>query len=166
MSNVFVGYSNQKGDFDNGEYLGGDNYVLGVKNTYEKKGFRASITPMIGLNDLGVLDFDTDKVETKAANFLSEFGAINGKIDKKIGVEDRYLNISIDGTYGLQRFPEYLSKFTDGDLSVDESIEQLLSGDLKFHIQKLYQVILLLNLILELALKRNLNDTINITAKG
>ena len=66
---------------------------------------------MIGLNDLGVLDFDTDKVETKAANFLSEFGAINGKIDKKIGVEDRYLNISIDGTYGLQRFPEYLSKF-------------------------------------------------------
>ena len=26
------------------------------------------------------------------------------------------------------KFPEYLSKFTDGDLSVDESIEQLLSG--------------------------------------
>ena len=30
VSNVFVGYSHQEGDFDNGEYLGGDNYVLGV----------------------------------------------------------------------------------------------------------------------------------------
>ena len=33
VSNIFVGYSNQEGDFDNGEYLGGNNYVLGFKNT-------------------------------------------------------------------------------------------------------------------------------------
>ncbi|MCH2540623.1 MAG: hypothetical protein MK002_00025, partial [Alphaproteobacteria bacterium] len=166
VSNVFVGYSNQKGDFDNGEYLGGDNYVLGVKNTYEKKGFRASITPMIGLNDLGVLDFDTDKVETKAANFLSEFGAINGKIDKKIGVEDRYLNISIDGTYGLQRFPEYLSKFTDGDLSVDESIEQLLSGGFEVSYSETLPGNFVIKPYIGASLNRNLNDTINITAKS
>ena len=166
VSNVFVGYSNQKGDFDNGEYLGGDNYVLGVKNTYEKKGFRASITPMIGLNDLGVIDFDTDKVETKAANFLSEFGAINGKIDKKIGVEDRYLNISIDGTYGLQRFPEYLSKFTDGDLSVDESIEQLLSGGFEVSYSETLPGNFVIKPYIGASINRNLNDTINITARS
>ena len=129
VSNIFVGYANQKGDFDNGEYLGGDNYVLGFKNTYENKGFKASLTPMIGVNDLGVIDYDTDKAQTISNNFLSEFAAVNGKIKKKIATgEDRSLNISVETTYGLQRFPDYISKFTDGDLSVDESIEQLLSG--------------------------------------
>ena len=54
---------------------------------------------------------------------------INGKIKKKIATgEDRSLNVSVETTYGLQRFPDYISKFTDGDLSVDESIEKLLSG--------------------------------------
>jgi len=129
VSNIFVGYANQKGDFDNGEYLGGDNYVLGFKNTYENKGFKASLTPMIGVNDLAVIDFDTDKIQKISNSFLSEFAAVNGKIKKKIVTgENRSLNVSIETTYGLQRFPDYISKFTDGDLSVDESIEQLLSG--------------------------------------
>ena len=129
VSNLFVGYSNQKGDFENGEFLGGDNFVLGIKNTFEHKGMRASFTPMVGVNDLDVKDYDTDKVERITNNFLSEFAAINAKLNKKIGTGDEnYLNISVESTYGLQRFPEYLSKFTDGDLSVDESIEQLLSG--------------------------------------
>jgi len=84
---------------------------------------------MIGVNDLGVIDYDTDKVQAVSNNFLSEFAAVNGKIKKKIVTgENRSLNVSIETTYGLQRFPDYLSKFTDGDFSVDESIEQLLSG--------------------------------------
>ena len=129
VSNIFVGYSNQEGDFNNGEFLGGDNYVLGLKNTYENKGFIASLTPMIGLNDLSVIDYDTDKVQTVSNNFLSEFAAVNGKIIKEIVTgKDRSLNISVETTYGLQKFPDYISTFTDGDLSVDESIEELLSG--------------------------------------
>ena len=129
VSNFFVGYTNQNGDFDNGEFLGGDNFVIGLKNTFEHKGIKASFTPMIGINDLDVKDYDTDKIERITNNFVSEFAAINTKLSKKIGTGDEnYLNISVEGTYGLQRFPEYLSKFTDGDLSVDESIEQLLSG--------------------------------------
>ena len=129
VSNIFVGYANQEGDFNNGEYLGGDNFALGFKNTYENKGFKASLTPMIGVNDFVVIDYDTDKVQTVTNDFLSEFAAINGKIKKKIATgEDRSLNVSVETTYGLQRFPDYISKFTDGDLSVDESIEKLLSG--------------------------------------
>ncbi|HIA61061.1 MAG TPA: hypothetical protein EYN94_05555 [Pelagibacterales bacterium] len=78
---------------------------------------------------MGVIDYDTDKVQKISNSFLSEFAAVNGKIKKKIVTgEDRSLNISVETTYGLQRFPDYISKFTDGDLSVDESIEQLLSG--------------------------------------
>ena len=59
-SNVFLGYTSQYGDFDNGEFLGGDNFALGLKNVYEKGGFKTSFTPMIGLNDLTVTDLDTD----------------------------------------------------------------------------------------------------------
>ena len=69
---------------DNGEYLGGDNYVLGLKNTYRRKGFEASFTPMIGVNNLGVKDYDTDKVEVKTTDFMSEFAALNGKINTEV----------------------------------------------------------------------------------
>jgi len=77
VSNIFVGYANQEGDFNNGEFLGGDNYVLGLRNTYENKGFIASLTPMIGLNDLSVIDYDTDKVQTVSNNFLKYHEKIN-----------------------------------------------------------------------------------------
>ena len=67
-SNFFLGYTRQDGDFDNGEFLGGDNFALGLKSVYEKNGFKASFTPMIGLNDLTITDFDTDtltKINTR-----------------------------------------------------------------------------------------------------
>ncbi len=167
ISNLFIGYSNQEGDFDNGEYLGGDNYVLGLKNTYEHKGFKASFSPMIGVNNLGVKDYDTDKLEVKTTDFMSEFAALNGKINKKIGTgEDNYLNISIEGTFGLQRFPEYISKFTDGDLSVDESIEQLLSGGFQVSYTESLPGNFIIKPYFGVNLNRNLNDEIKITAKN
>ena len=167
ISNLFIGYSNQEGDFDNGEYLGGDNFVLGLKNVYEHKGFKASFTPMIGVNDLDVKDYDTDKVEVKATDFLSEFAALNGKINKKIGTgEDNYLNISVEGTFGLQRFPEYISKFTDGDLSVDESIEQLLSGGFQVSYTESLPGNFIIKPYFGVNLNRNLNDEIKVTAKN
>ena len=164
VSNIFIGYSNQKGDFDNGEYLGGDNYVLGFKNKYQNNGLSFSITPMLGLNELGVKDFDSIKVEKKVTNLLSEFAAVNGKIDKKIGTgEDRYLNISIDGTLGLQKFPDYLAKFTDGDLSVDDSIEQLLSGGFEVSYTETLPGKFVIRPYAGVTLSQNLNDVINIS---
>jgi len=164
VSNIFIGYSNQKGDFDNGEYLGGDNYVLGFKNKYQNNGLSFSITPMLGLNELGVKDFDSIKVEKKVTNLLSEFAAVNAKIDKKIGTgEDRYLNISIDGTLGLQKFPDYLAKFTDGDLSVDDSIEQLLSGGFEVSYTETLPGKFVIRPYAGVTLSQNLNDEINIS---
>ena len=167
VSNIFVGYSNQEGDFNNGEYLGGDNYALGFKNTYENKGFKASLTPMIGINDLAVIDFDTDKVQTVTNNFLSEFAAINGKIKKKIATgEDRSLNVSVETTYGLQRFPDYISKFTDGDLSVDESIEELLSGGFEVSYVEGLPGSFIIKPYFGANLSKNLSNQIKITADG
>ncbi len=167
VSNVFVGYSNQEGDFNNGEYLGGDNYVLGLKNTYEKKRFKASFTPMIGLNDLDVTDYESYGGQKISTNFLSEFAAINGKIKNKIETgEDRYLNISVEGTFGVQRFPDYISKFTDGDLSVDESIEQLLSGGFEVSYVEGLPGNFVIKPYYGLTLNKNLNDQIKIVADG
>ena len=128
-SNIFLGYSKHTGDFDNGEFLGGDNYALGLKNVFTKNGLKVSFSPMIGLNDLDITDYDSDSTAKVKTNLLSEFLAFNGKIDKEIKTgEDSSLNLSFQSTLGLQRFPDYLSSFSDGDLSVDEAIEQVLSG--------------------------------------
>ncbi len=128
-SNVFLGYSEHHGDFDNGEFLGGGNYALGLKNVFTKNGLKVSFSPMIGLNSLDVTDFDSDSSAKIKTNLLSEFLAFNGKIDKEIQTsKDASLNLSVQSTLGLQRFPDYLSSFSDGDLSVDEAIEQVLSG--------------------------------------
>ena len=128
-SNVFLGYTRQNGDFDNGEFLGGDNFALGLKSVYENNGFKASFTPMIGLNDLTITDFDTYTKSKIHTNLLSEFAGFNTKLGKEIETsEDGSLNLSVQSTLGLQRFPEYVSKFSDGDLSVDEAIEQVLGA--------------------------------------
>jgi len=164
VSNILIGYSHQKGDFDNGEYLGGDNYVLGVKNNYQNNGLSFSFTPMIGLNELSVKDLDSVKVEARATNLLSEFAAVNANINKKIGTgEDRFLNISVDGTLGLQKFPEYLSKFTDGDLSVDDSIEQLLGGGFEVSYTETLPGEFVIRPYAGVTLSQNLNDVINIS---
>jgi len=167
VSNIFVGYSNQEGDFNNGEFLGGANYVLGFRNTYENKGFLASLTPMIGLNDLNVVDYDTDKVQTISNNFLSEFAAVNGKIIKEIVTgKDRSLNISVETTYGLQKFPDYISTFTDGDFSVDESIEELLSGGFEVSYLEGLPGGFIIKPYFGANKNKNLSDQTKITARG
>ena len=42
---------------------------------------------MIGLNDLNVTDYDSDSKAKVKTNLLSEFLAVNGKIDKEIKTE-------------------------------------------------------------------------------
>ena len=84
---------------------------------------------MMGLNDLTITDFDTDTKTKISTNLLSEFAGFNTKLGKEIKTsEDGSLNLSVQSTLGLQRFPEYLSKFSEGDLSVDEAIEQVLGA--------------------------------------
>ena len=61
-------------------YGHGDFFIEFLYNI-EKKGFKASFTPMIGVNDLGVTDYESDGGEKISTNFLSEFAAINGKIN-------------------------------------------------------------------------------------
>ena len=162
-SNVFLGYSKHHGDFDNGEFLGGGNFALGLKNVFTKNGLKVSFSPMIGLNDLDVTDYDSDSTAKVKTNLLSEFLAINGKIDKEIKTSEAgSLNLSVQSTLGLQRFPDYLSKFSDGDLSVDEAIEQVLSGGFEVKYNEELGKGFIIRPYVGVSLNHNLNDNIDI----
>ena len=164
-SNIFLGYSKHDGDFDNGEFLGGGNYALGLKNVFTKNGVKISFSPMIGLNDLDVTDYDSDSGAKVKTNLLSEFLAINGKIDKEIKTsEEGSLNISVQSTLGMQRFSDYISKFSDGDLSVDESVEQILSGGFEVKYNEELGKGFIIRPYVGVSLNRNLNDNIAIVA--
>jgi len=166
-SNIFLGYTKQDGDFDNGEFLGGDNFALGLKSVYENNGFKASFTPMIGLNDLTITDFDTDTKSKIHTNLLSEFAGFNTKFGKEIKTSDKSsLNLSVQSTFGLQRFPEYVSKFTDGDLSVDEAIEQVLGAGFEVRYTEELGKGFVIQPYVGANLNNNLNNSIKITADG
>ncbi len=162
-SNVFLGYSKHYGDFDNGEFLGGGNFALGLKNVFTKNGMKVSFSPMIGLNDLDVTDYDSDSTAKVKTNLLSEFLAVNGKIDKEIKTSEAgSLNLSVQSTLGLQRFPDYLSSFSDGDLSVDEAIEQVLSGGFEVKYNEELGKGFIIRPYVGVSLNHNLNNNIDI----
>ena len=166
-NNIFLGYTKQDGDFDNGEFLGGDNFALGLKSVYENNGFKASFTPMIGLNDLTITDFDTDTKSKISTNLLSEFAGFNTKLGKEMKTsEDSKLNLSVQSTLGLQRFPEYLSKFSDGDLSVDEAIEQVLGAGFEVRYLEELGKGFIIQPYIGANVNSNLNNSIKITADG
>ncbi len=166
-NNIFLGYTRQDGNFDNGEFLGGDNFALGLKSVYEHNGFKASFTPMVGVNDLTVTDYDTDTKTSISTNLFSEFAGINTKLGKNIELsEEGSLNLSVQSTLGLQRFPEYLAKFSDGDLSVDEAIEQVLG--LGFEVKYIDELAegFVIQPYAGININNNLNNSIKITADG
>jgi len=118
---------------------------------------------MIGLNDLDVTDYDSDSTAKVKTNLLSEFLAINGKIDKEIKTSEAgSLNLSVQSTLGLQRFPDYLSKFSDGDLSVDEAIEQVLSGGFEVKYNEELGKGFIIRPYVGVSLNHNLNNNIDI----
>jgi len=166
-NNFFFGYTQQGGDFDNGEFLGGDNFALGLKSVYENNGFKASFTPMVGVNDLTITDYDTDTKTSINTNLFSEFAGINTKLGKDIELsEEGFLNLSVQSTFGLQRFPDYLAKFSDGDLSVNEAIEQVLG--LGFEVKYIDELAegFIVQPYAGININNNLNNSIKITADG
>jgi len=128
-SNIFLGYTKQNGDFDAGSFLGGSNYALGLKNTYEKNGIKASLNPMIGFQSVSITDYDIEAKTFAFNDLLSEFMGLQGNVKKEINISDNSsLNLKVKSTYGVQKFPDYVANFLDGDVSVDDSIDQVLGG--------------------------------------
>ena len=128
-SNIFLGYTKQNGDFDAGSFLGGNNYALGLKNTYEKNDIKVSLNPMIGFQGVSITDYDIEAKTFAFNDLLSEFMGLQGNVKKEINIsDDSSLNLKVKSTYGVQKFPDYVANFLDGDVSVDDSIDQVLGG--------------------------------------
>ena len=129
---LFFGYSRQENNFNDKTGSESDNFTFGIKNFYQDNGYELSLTPLVGLSFQKNKDFDTDKSETKNKSFISQFAGINGKISNNFEQDPHnFFTIGIEGSYNVQRFPEYTSQFTDGELKVKESYDQLLSGTIE-----------------------------------
>ena len=79
---------------------------------------------------------------------------------------DGSLNLSVQSTLGLQRFPQYLAKFSDGDLSVDEAIEQVLGAGFEVRYKEGLGKGFIIQPYIGANINNNLNNSIKITADG
>jgi hypothetical protein len=120
---------------------------------------------MFGLNDLTITDYETDTKTSINTNILSEFAGINTKFAKEVELsKEGTLDLSVQTTYGVQKFPDYVAKFADGDLSVRESIEQVLSGGFAIKYSDDIGKGFIIQPYAGVNINQNFNDNIKITA--
>ena len=129
LGKPFINYSDQRASFNNGEFAGSKNLAFGYRRKVETEDFNVSIVPVIGLSQNKVVDVETETNQWIKKGFASQFAGVNTSLSRKIDFENESnLTLEVNGSYGLHRLPKYLTNFTDGDLSVDDAIEQVLGA--------------------------------------
>ena len=76
------------------------------------------------------------------------------------------MQIEIDGKYGLAKLPKYLSSFTDGDLTVDETVDQVLSAGFNVEYSKYFENGFTLKPFSGISTNKTLSGKTNILADG
>ena len=163
----FLSYSSQQAKFNNGEALDSENLAIGLKKEIDYEKFKFSVVSIFGLTQNKYLDLETETQQTILKENLGQFAAVNYKASKEIKIDDsQSLNIEVDGKYGLRRLPTYLSSFTDGDLSVDDAVDQVLSGGFNVEYSKSFENGFVLKPYTGLSLNQTLSEKIDIVADG
>ncbi len=163
----FLSYSSQQAKFNNGEALDSENLAIGLKKDIEYEKFKFSVVSIFGLTQNKYLDLETETKQTISKKNLGQFAAVNYKASKEIEVdESQSLNIEVDGKYGLRRLPTYLTSFTDGDLSVDDAVDQVLSSGFNVEYSKSFENGFVLKPYTGLSLNQTLSEKIDIVADG
>ncbi len=163
----FLSYSSQQAKFNNGEALDSENLAIGLKKDIEYEKFKFSVVSIFGLIQNKYLDLEIETKQTISKKNLGQFAAVNYKASKEIEIdESQSLNIEVDGKYGLRRLPTYLSSFTDGDLSVDDAVDQVLSGGFNVEYSKSFENGFVLKPYTGLSLNQTLSEKIDIVADG
>ncbi len=163
----FLSYSSQQAKFNNGEALDSENLAIGLKKDIDYEKFKFSVVSIFGLTQNKYLDLETETKQTISKENLGQFAAVNYKASKEIEIDDsQSLNIEIDGKYGLRRLPTYLTSFTDGDLSVDDAVDQVLSGGFNVEYSKFFENGFVLKPYTGLSLNQTLSEKIDIIADG
>ena len=70
-NNWFMGYAKQDATFDNGEFSGTKNIVLGYKKDIEVKKFKGSIIPIVGLSYNNFIDLETELIKQKRKKIIA-----------------------------------------------------------------------------------------------
>ncbi len=163
----FLSYSSQQAKFNNGEALDSENLAIGLKKDIVYEKFKFSVVSIFGLTQNKYLDLETETQQTILKENLGQFAAVNYKASKEIKIDDsQSLNIEVDGKYGLRRLPNYLSSFTDGDLSVDDAVDQVFSGGFNVEYSKSFENGFVLKPYTGLSLNQTLSKKIDIVADG
>ena len=122
---TFLTYLEQNANFNSKEKNESEKLAFGydIKTNINN----LSIKPLFGISSNTITDIETESEEIKRNNFFGQFFALhsNYKLSSKIQ-NNNNLSLTINGEYGAHRLQKYLSNFTDGDLSVDEAIDQVL----------------------------------------
>ena len=165
--NLFIGYAKQNATFDNGEFSGTKNMVLGFKQDIEIKKFKGSIIPIVGLSYNNFIDLETEANQTKERKNYSQFAGVNSKVEKqKIFSENNSLTLEIESTFGIHRLPKYVTNFTEGDLSVDDAIDQVLSAGFSAKYSKIFENGFVLEPYAGVSYNNTLSNDVAIIADG
>ena len=129
LNNFFMSYVKEDATFDSGEYSGGKNLAFGYKKEINNEKFKATVVPMIGITDFKITDVESETNQRLDERMVTQFVGLNARAGKKQIVNEKdILSIEIESTAGLQKFPKYMTNFTEGDLSVDDAIDQVLGA--------------------------------------
>ena len=163
----FISYSDQGAAFNNREYTGSKNLAFGFRKQIQTDEFNVSIVPVAGLSLNKVVDVETETNQIIKKGFKSQFAGINTSISKKFDYDNESnLTLEVSGIYGLHRLPKYLTNFTDGDLSVDDAIDQVLGAGFNVKYSKENTNGFVLEPYLGLSANNTLSNDIEIIADG
>ena len=161
----FISYTDQRASFGNNEYMGGENLALGFNKKFSTNQFNYYITSLIGLADLKITDVETEDNQSINTTLMSQFMGLDAGIEKVVAISKRNaVSVEVQTTYGLQRFPGYTASFTDGDLLVDDAVDQVLGAN--FEIRNSLGIERNMQLYLGGNWSETLSDEIEITADG
>ena len=163
----FISYSDQRASFNNSEYLGSKNLAFGFRKKIQTEEFNASVVPVVGLSQNKVVDVETETNQWIKKGFSSQFAGVNTSISKKIDYDNESnLTLEVNGIYGLHRLPNYLTNFTDGDLSVDDAIDQVLGAGFNVKYSKENTNGFVLEPYAGLSMNNTLSNDVEIIADG
>jgi hypothetical protein len=167
LNRPFISYSDQRASFNNSEYRGSKNLAFGLKKQIETEKYNVSIVPVVGLSQNKIVDVETETNQTIEKDLLSQFAGVNTVISRKKDFRDESnLLVEIQGTYGIHRLPKYISNFTDGDLSVDDAIDQVLGAGFSVKYSKENNNGFVLEPYVGLSINNTLSNDVQIIADG
>ena len=167
LEEPFISYSDQRASFNNSEYTGSKNLAIGFKKQIQTKEFKALIVPVLGLSQNKVVDVETETNQWIKKGFSSQFAGVNTSMSKKIDYDNESnLTLEVNGTYGIHRLPNYITNFTDGDLSVDDAIDQVLGAGFNVKYSKKSTNGFILEPYAGLSVNNTLSNDVEIIADG